>query len=174
MVKLNTTNVQQAVSHVQNIWMDTFKGNPFSFFFLDEYFNQQYNNEIQFGKLFGFFSLIAIVIACIGLVALVGFMIKQRTKEIGIRKVLGASVQDVLVLLTKEFIKLILLANLIAYPLGWLLMNNWLKDFAYRININWWIFFAAGLLAVIIALTTISFQAVKAAIANPVKSLRME
>ena len=174
LVKLNTTNVQQAVSHVQNVWMDTFKGNPFSFFFLDEYFNQQYNNEIQFGKLFGFFSLIAIVIACIGLVALVGFMIKQRTKEIGVRKVLGASVQDVLVLLTKEFIKLILLANLIAYPLGWLLMNNWLKDFAYRININWWIFFAAGLLAVIIALTTISFQAVKAAIANPVKSLRME
>src|SRR6266496_1157616 len=121
LVKLKTADVHQAVAHVQNVWTNTFKGNPFSFFFLDEYFNQQYKNEIQFGALFGFFSLIAIIIACIGLIALVAFMIKQRTKEIGVRKVLGASVQDVMILLVKDFVKLILLANLIAYPLSWLL-----------------------------------------------------
>src|SRR6266487_2195547 len=174
LVKLKTADVHQAVAHVQNVWTNTFKGNPFSFFFLDEYFNQQYKNEIQFGALFGFFSLIAIIIACIGLIALVSFMIKQRTKEIGVRKVLGASIQDVIVLLIKGFIKLILLANLIAYPLSWLLMNNWLKDFAYRISLSWYVFVLSSLVALFIAFATIALQAIKAAIANPVKSLRTE
>src|SRR6266516_3443224 len=143
-------------------------------FLLDEYFNQQYKNEIQFGALFGFFSLIAIIIACIGLIALVAFMIKQRTKEIGVRKVVGASIPDVIVLLVKDFIKLILLANLIAYPLGWLLMNNWLKDFVYRISLSWYVFVLSSLIALFIALATIALQAIKAAIANPVQSLRTE
>ena len=110
--------------------------------------------------------------ASIGLIALVAFMIRQRTKEIGVRKVLGANIRDILILLTKDFAKWILLANLIAWPLGWFLMNDWLKDFAYRTHIHWWLFLLAGGSALLIALLTISFQAVRAALVNPVKSLR--
>jgi putative ABC transport system permease protein len=173
LVKLKTTNIHRSVDYIQGNWKDIFPGNPFGFFFLDEFFNEQYKNESQFGALFGTFSMIAIVIACTGLFALVAFMIEQRTKEIGIRKVLGASLQDVIILLTAEFVKLLLLANLIAWPFGWILMNTWLSDFAYRINISWWIFVFAGLSAVILALLTIGFQAIKAGLTNPVKSLRM-
>jgi putative ABC transport system permease protein len=174
LVKVKTSNLPTAINQIQDEWSSVFKGNPFSYFFLDDYFNQQYKNELQFGMLFGFFSLIAIVIACIGLFALVAFMINQRTKEIGVRKVLGASLQHVMILLTKDFIQLILLANIISWPLGWFLMNNWLSDFAYRISISWWIFGLSGLTAVFIALATISFQAFKAATANPVKTLRSD
>jgi putative ABC transport system permease protein len=174
LVKVKTSNLPTAIHQIQDEWSSVFKGNPFSYFFLDDYFNQQYKNEMQFGMLFGFFSLIAIVIACIGLFALVAFMVRQRAKEIGVRKVLGASLQHVMILLTKEFIQLILLANIISWPLGWFLMNNWLSDFAYRISISWWIFGLSGLTAVFIALATISFQAFKAATANPVKALRSD
>jgi putative ABC transport system permease protein len=174
LVRIKTANIHQAIDQVQNAWNNAFKENPFSFSFLDEYFNRQYKSEIQFGILFGVFSIIAILIACIGLFALVAFMIEQRTKEIGVRKVLGAGVRDIITLLTKDFVRLVLIANLIAWPLGWSLMNSWLKDFAYRINISWWIFIAAGTLALLIALITVSFQAIKAAIANPVRSLRTE
>jgi putative ABC transport system permease protein len=174
LVKLKTANIPQSVEYIQNTWNDVFKGNPFGYFFLDEFFNRQYKNEQQFGVLFGMFSIIAIVIACIGLFALVAFMVQQRTKEIGVRKVLGASIQDITLLLTKQFIQLILIANVIAWPLGWLLMNNWLTDFVYRINISWWMFVLAGVSALVIALVTISFQAIKAALMNPVTSLRTE
>jgi len=174
LAKVNTANLQQAVDHIQNTWGDIFKGNPFGFFFLDEFFNHQYANEKQFGILFGIFSILAIVIACIGLFALIAFMIEQRFKEIGIRKVLGATMEDVLVLLTKDFIKWVLLANLIAWPVGWILMSNWLMDFAYRINIGWSIFALAGSSALLIAVMTISIQAVKVSLVNPIKSLRTE
>jgi putative ABC transport system permease protein len=174
LVKVKTANLHQTIDHIQNAWNSSFKENPFSFAFLDEYFNRQYKNELQFGVLFGAFSIIAIAIACIGLFALVAFMIGQRTKEIGVRKVLGASIQDLIVLLTKDFVRLVLLANLIAWPLGWWLMNSWLKDFAYHIHISWYIFVSAGLTAVLIALVTVSVQAIKAAFSNPVKSLRTE
>src|SRR6185503_10106253 len=112
--------------------------------FLDETFNRQYRSEIQFGVIFGIFSFLAIFIACTGLLALVAFMVRQRTKEIGVRKVLGANVHDIVFLLTKDFIRLIVMANFIAWPLGWWLMNNWLKDFAYRIHIHWLIFVLSG------------------------------
>ncbi len=174
LIKIKTGNIQHALAGIQNVWNDSFKENPFSYSFLDEFFDKQYKNQIQFGLLFGAFSVIAIVIACIGLFALVAFMTEQRTKEIGVRKILGATAKDVMFLLTKDFVKLILIANVVAWPLGWLLMNNWLKDFAYRIHINIWVFFIAGSAALIIAIATISFQAIKAAIANPVKSLRTE
>ena len=120
------------------------------------------------------FAGLTIFIACLGLFGLVTFTAEQRTKEIGIRKVLGATVPDVVGLLSKDFLKLVLIANVISWPLAWWAMSKWLQDFAYRINISWWIFLLAGLSALLIALITVSFQAIKAAIANPVKSLRSE
>ena len=174
LVKIRTAGVAAAIDQVRAAWKEAFKGNPFEYYFLDEYFNRQYNSEVQFGILFGAFSIVAIVIACIGLFALVAFMVQQRTKEIGVRKILGAGIQDLMLLLTKDFIRLVVLANFIAWPLGWWLMNNWLTDFAYHIHISAWVFIWAGLVAFLIALITISFQAVKAALANPVKSLRTE
>ena len=151
-----------------------FPGNLFDYYFLDDKFNKQYANDQLFGKIFGIFSGFAIFIACLGLLGLSLFATTQRTKEIGVRKVLGASVSNIVLLLSKDFIRLVFIAFLIASPVAWFIMNNWLSDFAYRINISWWVFIAAGMLAVFIALATISFQAIKAAIANPVKSLRTE
>jgi putative ABC transport system permease protein len=174
LVKLNTSRFSSALPLIQSAWMNNFKDNPFEFTFLDESFNQQYRNDIQFGIIFGIFSLLAISIACIGLFALVAFMIRQRTREIGVRKVLGAGIGDILLLLTKDFIRLIVIANLIAWPLGWLLMSDWLKDFAYRIHINLLVFILSGFMALLIAIITISFQAIRAALANPVNSLRAE
>jgi len=174
LVKIKAGNIPQATRAVENAWNDSFKGNPFGYYFLDDYFDRQYKSEIQFGIIFGAFSIIAITIACIGLIALVAFMIEQRTKEIGVRKILGAEVQDIILLLTRDFVWLVFLANIIAWPLGWLLMNNWLTDFAYRIHISWLVFIAAGSTAFIIAIATISAQAIKAALTNPIKSLRTE
>jgi putative ABC transport system permease protein len=174
LVKIKTGDIPQAIGAVESAWTANFKDNPFGYYFLDDYFDRQYKSEVQFGIIFGAFSMIAIIIACIGLIALVAFMIEQRTKEIGVRKVLGAGMQDIVVLLTRDFVWLVFLANIIAWPLGWLLMNNWLKDFAYRIHIGWVVFIGAGAAAFIIALTTISIQAIKAALTNPIKSLRTE
>jgi putative ABC transport system permease protein len=174
LIKLRASGIGFAVERVQTAWTANFANNPFEFSFLDESFNRQYQYEIQFGSIFGIFALLAIAIASIGLFALVAFVIKQRTKEIGVRKVLGASLSDVLVLLSKDFLRLILIANVIAWPVGWLLMNSWLKDFAYRISMNWLVFVFSGGIALIIAMATISIQAVKAALANPIKSLRTE
>lgn len=174
LVKLKTSRLHEAVKHIETAWKNNFKDNPFNFTFLDDFFNRQYQTEIQFGAVFGIFSLLAILIACTGLFALLSFTIRQRTREIGVRKILGASLRDVFQLLAKDFVRLVLIANLIAWPLGWWLMNNWLKDFAYRISIQWPVFFVAGCLALLIALVTICFQTVKAALANPIKSLRSE
>jgi putative ABC transport system permease protein len=151
-----------------------FPGNPFDYFFLDERFNQQYKNDQLFGKAFTLFAGLAIFIACLGLMGLSAFGTSQRIKEIGIRKVLGASVSNIVLLLSKDFVWLILVAFIIASPIAWWIMHQWLRDFAYRIPLNPWIFAAAGLLAVLIAIVTISFQAIKAAMAAPVKSLRTE
>jgi putative ABC transport system permease protein len=174
LVKIRAGDIPQAVAAVESAWNANFKENPFGYYFLDDYFDRQYKSEVQFGIIFGAFSIIAIAIACIGLIALVAFMIEQRTKEIGVRKVLGAGMQDIVVLLTRDFVWLVFLANIIAWPLGWWLMNNWLKDFAYRIHIGWLVFIGAGAAAFVIALTTISIQAIKAALTNPIKSLRAE
>ena len=146
----------------------------FDYYFLDESFNRQYTNDQLFGKVFAIFSAFAIFIACLGLLGLSLFSTAQRTKEIGIRKVLGASVVKIVTLLSKDFLRLVVIAFIIASPVAWWIMHQWLQDFEYRIGISVWIFFVAGLLAIIIALGTISFQAIKAAMANPVKSLRAE
>lgn len=173
-VKVNTKDIEQTMAAIKAKFDAFFPGNLFDFYFLDESYNRQYADDILFGKVFGIFSGLAVLIACLGLLGLSLYTTLQRTKEIGVRKVLGASVSNIVILLSKDFIKLVLFAFVIASPVAWWVMNNWLNDFAYRINMSAWIFIAAGLLAVVIALATISFQSIKAAIVNPVKSLRMD
>src|SRR5688572_12999946 len=173
-LRINTSNLPGTIDHVKKSWTTAFRGNPFEYFFLDEYFGQQYASDRKFEKLFVSFAVLAIIIGCLGLFGLSAYTASQRVKEIGIRKVLGASVPDITKMLSKDFIKLILIAIVIASPIAWWAMNKWLEDFAYRVNISWWIFVAAGALALMIAMLTVSFQAIKAAIANPVKSLRTE
>jgi putative ABC transport system permease protein len=139
---------------------------------MDEDFNRQYNTERRTGQIFISFTVLAILVACLGIFALVAYAAEQRVKEIGIRKVLGASVFSIVNLLSFNFIKLVMVALVLAFPLAWFAMNKWLEGFAYRINIGWEIFAAAGIMALLIAIVTVSFQAVKAALANPVKSLK--
>jgi len=172
--KVNTANINQLVAQIQSKWKSMAPGLPFSYRFLDDSFNEMYRNEQRVGKIALVFSVLAIFIACLGLFGLATFIAEQRTKEIGIRKVLGASVQGIVQMLSKDFMKLVAISFVIAAPLAWYFMNKWLQDFAYRISISWWVFVAAGLAALLIALLTVSFQAVRAAISNPVKSLRTE
>jgi putative ABC transport system permease protein len=173
-IKVSTDHLPSVIEQIKKIYAVFFPGNIFDYSFLDEKFNQQYSNDKLFGKAFGIFAGFAIIIASLGLLGLSLFSTIQRTKEIGVRKVLGASVSQIIVLLSRDFIKLVLIALLIATPISWFVMHGWLQDFAYRISISVWVFVLAGLLAVLIALFTISFQALKAAAANPVKSLRTE
>jgi len=173
-VKVDPKNITTTVASIKNEYAKFFPGNIFDYSFLDERFNKQYANDQLFGKAFSIFSGFAICIACLGLLGLALFATAQRTKEIGVRKVLGASVSNIVLLLSKDFIKLVLVAFVIASPVAWFVMHGWLLDFAYRINIDWWIFALSGLLAVFIALATISYQAIKAATMNPVKSLKSE
>ena len=173
-LKIKTSNVPATIASVQKTWNKFFPADPFNYYFLDDLFDQQYKADQSFGKIFGLFAFLAIIIACFGLLGLSAYNVLQRTKEIGIRKVLGASVQNVLYILSKDFITLVLIAFVIAVPVTWFIMHNWLQDFAYRINIQIWVFAIAGVLAILIALLTIGIQALKAAVANPVKSLRTE
>jgi putative ABC transport system permease protein len=172
--KVSTSNIQQLVKEVEKKWTAMAPGRPFRYRFMDESFNNMYSAEQRVGKIAFTFALLAILIACLGLFGLATFIAEQRTKEIGIRKVLGASVQGLVRLLSVDFLKLVAISFLFAAPAAWYFMNKWLQDFAYRIDITWWVFVVAGMLAIIIALLTVSFQAVKAALANPVKSLRTE
>lgn len=173
-VEIASVNIRQTVENIERTWSKLAPQRPLEFSFLDESFNKQYQSEIQFGKVFVMFTSLAIIVACLGLFGLALFSIQQRTKEIGIRKVLGASVTGITGLLSRDFIKLVFVAILIASPISWYAMTRWLQDYTYRITISWWLFVIAGLVALLIALLTVSFHAVKAAIANPVKSLRME
>jgi putative ABC transport system permease protein len=173
-VKIDPKNVIATVAAVKVKYQSFFPGNLFDYSFLDEQFNAQYKNDELFGKAFSIFGGFAIFIACLGLLGLSLFATLQRTKEIGVRKVLGASVSNIVLLLSKDFIKLVVVAIVIAVPIAYFILHNWLQDFAYRITISWWIFGLAGIVAIIVALATISFQAVKAATSNPVKSLRSE
>ncbi len=172
--KLNAANIPDVLKQAESKWKAMAPGMPFSYRFLDESFNQMYRTEQRIGRIILIFSTLAILIACLGLFGLSTFIAEQRTKEIGIRKVLGASVSGIVQLLSKDFIKLVALSFIFAAPLAWYFMNKWLQDFAYRIHISWWIFLLAGVLAVTIALVTVSFQAIKAALMNPVRSLRTE
>lgn len=167
-------NTEAALTHIENTWKKFLPETPFDYAFLDERFADLYKSEQQQQSIFTIFSCIAIFIACLGLFGLSAFTITQRIKEIGIRKVLGASVGSIVNLISKEFLLLVIIASFIAFPVAWYAMNTWLQDFAYRINIAWWIFIAAGVTALLVAFVTISFQAIKAALANPVKSLRTE
>jgi putative ABC transport system permease protein len=173
-LRIHANKIDQVLSQIKNKWQAMAPSQPFEYAFLDEEFNSQYGSEQKTGKLFISFAILAILIASLGLFGLVTYAAEQRTKEIGIRKVLGATVGYITRMLSKEFLKLVLVASAIAFPIGWWMMHKWLQDFAYRTDINWWIFATAGLIAALIALLTVSFQAVKAAMQNPIKSLRSE
>ena len=173
-VKTATGKTRDAISAIENIWKKENPNLPFEYHFLDETIDKQYTKEIQTGEIFSWFSLIAIFISCLGLYGLSLFIIENRTKEIGVRKVLGASIPGILKLFYNDFSKLILLSTIIACPLTWYGINKWLQNFAYRIDINVWVFVLSGGIALVIALATVSFQAIKAATANPVESLRYE
>lgn len=173
-IKTDGRNAQKAINAAQEQFKQYNGQYPFDYTFLDDIFNNLYKGEQREGTLFNYFAGIAIMISCLGLLGLAAFTAQVRTREIGVRKVLGASVTEIIGLLAKDFIKLVLIAIAIAIPAAWFSMNKWLEDFAYRINIGWYVFVLAGLMAILIAFITISFQSVKAALANPVKSLRSE
>jgi putative ABC transport system permease protein len=173
-MRINTKNIPALISEVERKWNSMGPDQPFSYSFLDADFNKIYNGEQRTGKLFITFAIFAIFIACLGLFGLVTYAAEQRIKEIGVRKVLGASVGEIVAMISKDFIKLVLIAFVIAFPVAWWMMNKWLQSFAYRINISWWVFALAGSLTIAIALITVSFQAIKAAMANPVNNLRSE
>jgi putative ABC transport system permease protein len=173
-VKIEEANVKNKLSRIRDLYKRDFPGEPFNYSFIDEVFDKQYTTEQKMGELFISSAGIAIFIASLGLFGLAVFAARQKVKEIGIRKVLGASVINIVSLISKDFISLVVLSVIIASPIAWFVMNKWLQQFAYRLNLQWWVFLAAGGTAVLVALITISFQAVKAAVANPVKSLRSE
>ncbi|RYU87830.1 FtsX-like permease family protein [Mucilaginibacter terrigena] len=173
-IKLSTTNITSTMQSVERIWKQTFPNYVYEYQFLDEKIAGFYKQENQLAQLYKTFAVIAIFLSCLGLYGLASFMAVQRVKEVGIRKVLGATAGSIVYLFSKEFIILVAIAFAIATPIAWYYMHQWLQDYVYRVNISWWLFAAGGLAAIIIALATISFQAIKAAIANPVKSLRSE
>lgn len=173
-VKVATTDVTATIAAIKAKWDKFVPSRSFDYFFLDEFFDRQYRSEERFGSLFFNFAVLAILISCLGLLGLASYSTLQRTKEVGVRRVLGASVTGVVRLLSADFLKLVGIAFLISCPIAWFAMHQWLKDFAYRTPISWWVFLGSGLAALIIAFATISYQAIKAAVSSPVKSLRSE
>jgi len=173
-VKINGDKAKQALAFIKTVWDKNCTGHPFEYQFLDDHFEEVYQADAQVSKIVGVLAALAIIISCLGLFGLASYSAEKRIKEVGIRKVMGASMQSVVTLLSKQFLKLVIIANIIAWPIAWLAVHSWLQDYAYRIEISWWVFLAAGLAAVMIALITVSYQAIKAAVANPVKSLRTE
>ena len=174
LIRVKPENLSNSINFLENKWEEIFPDQIYEYSFFDEDFNIVYKTETRLGNIFNFITVLALLVACLGLFGLVHFSTERRSKEIGIRKVFGSSVLNIVALLTKDFIKWILIANLIAWPIAYYIINKWLQDFAYRIDISWWIFVLAGAIALLIALTTVSFQAIKAADANPVESLRYE
>jgi putative ABC transport system permease protein len=174
LIKTKTKDVAGLLATIKKRWQDFGPEDPIDYAFLDDLYNKTYDAEQKTGTILNIFALLTILVACLGLFGLATYTAEQRSKEIGIRKVLGASVSQVTTMLSKEFIKLVLIACVIAFPLSYWVMNKWLQDFAYRINISWAVFVFAGLTALFIALCTVSFRAIKAALTNPVKSLRTE
>jgi len=173
-IKADVSNTSRVMDLIAATWKKYFPAALLDYNFLDNQIRDQYKEEQRFSKIFSCFSILSLLIACLGLYGLISYAASRRTREIGIRKVLGSSVNGIVVLLTKDFLKLLVLALLIATPIAWYTMQNWLQDFAFRINISWWMLFASGVLVLFIALATVSFQAIKAAMANPVKNLRTE
>jgi len=173
-VRIMPGNFERTLDFIKGKWQSTFPGEQFEFSFLDDRVNQLYTSEKKMQKIFIIFSSLSILVACLGLLGLVSFTSEIRTKEIGIRKVLGASIVSVVVLLSKEFIKWVLIANIVAWPLAWFMMNKWLQNFAYRVNIGWIVFVLAALVTMFIAIFTFIFQTIKTACSNPADSLRYE
>lgn len=173
-IRFNPKNISETLGLIQEKWKSVDPGHPFNFFFLDEYFGRQYISDERLSKIFGAFTLFAIFIACLGLFGMASFMAEQRTKEIGIRKVLGASIPGVVTLMSRDFIKLILVANVIAWPIAYFTIRSWLQNFAYQARINIWIFLQTAALAIGIALITVSYQSVKSALTNPVDAIKYE
>lgn len=173
-VKINGSRAKDALRHIESVWKKVCVGIPYEYQFLDDHFKEVYRADSQISTIVGTLAILAIIISCLGLFGLASYAAEKRVKEVGIRKVLGASLQHIVFKLSKDFLKYVLIAALIALPLSWFAINKWLQDYAYRVEISWWIFLVAVVMALLIALITISFQAIKAAIANPVKSLRTE
>ena len=173
-VKVNGDKASQAIALVQKVWQDNFPGHPLQYQFLDDHFKEVYRTDAQITQMVGILAFLAILISCLGLFGLASYSAERRIKEIGVRKVLGASMSSIVALLSKHFVKLVLIANAIAWPLAWYAVNHWMQDYAYRLPMSWWVFIVAGVAALGIALVTVSFLAMKAAAANPVESLRTE
>jgi len=174
LASVQSNKMKSVLNQLEANWKSFAPAVPFEYSFLDKNFEALYNSEQRMGTVFGIFTCLSIIVACLGLFGLSVYTAERRTREIGIRKVLGATVQNLVSLMSKEFVKLVLIAAIIAFPLAWWAMNKWLQNFAYRVSIEWWVFIGAGVLAGLIALITISFQSIKTAMANPVKSLRTE
>jgi putative ABC transport system permease protein len=173
-LKAEMTDVSKLISELEKIWISHYPGNPFHYFFLDDFYDEQYRAEQRFSGLFLASSLLAIILACLGLSGLSAYSIIRRTKEIGIRKTNGAGISRVMVLLNKDFVTWVAVAFVIASPIAWFTMNKWLQNYAYKTELSWWIFALAGIIAIIIALLTVSWQSWRAATKNPVESLRHE
>ena len=173
-MRIKTDNLPAFINRLEANWNEMAPGQPFSYTFMDESFDQMYDAEQRIGSIIGTFAFLAIFIACIGLIGLSTFIAQQRTKEIGIRKVLGASTIGLVQLLSRDFVRLVIVALIIAVPLAWWAMNTWLQSFAYRIDLGPGVFALAAVVAVLIALATVSIQSIRAALANPVESLKGE
>jgi putative ABC transport system permease protein len=171
---INTLDYKVLLSKIEAAWIKNIPEEPFSFSFLDQKVQQQYESEISLSRIINLFTVIAILISCLGLFGLAAFSAQQRSKEIGVRKVLGASVISVARLLSKEFLKLVMIAFLISAPVAWLASDKWLEGFAYKVNISWWMFAIAAVLVMAIALVTVSLQAIRAGMSNPVDALKTE
>jgi putative ABC transport system permease protein len=173
-IRVNTNNLTALLAQINSAWKELNPNIQINYSFMDQDFDASYRTEQRTGQIFIIFTTLAIVIACLGLFGLAAYAAEQRTKEIGIRKVLGASVTAITRMLSIDFVKLVGISILIASPIAWYLMNLWLRDFAYRINIQWWVLVAAGGAALLVAVITVSFQSIRAALANPVDSLKNE
>jgi putative ABC transport system permease protein len=173
-VRIHTGNVRETMAHIRETWQEIMTGTPFEFSFLDKIYDDQYRNEERTGHVFTIFTFFALFVACLGLLGLASFAAEQRTKEIGIRKILGASVPGIILMMSREFIRWVLIANIISWPIAYYIMHRWLQSFAYRSDIGLLVFILSGFIALVIALLTVSFQTIKAAIVNPVVSLRYE
>jgi putative ABC transport system permease protein len=171
---VNGSDLNETISKIEDEYKEAFPGNPFDYYFLDDFFDSQYKDDQQFAKIFGLFAALAIVIACLGLFGLASFTTTQKLREIGIRKVLGASVSSILSLLSWQFFKLVMIASLIGLPLTWYGIDSWLGNFAFRIGLQWDMFVVPVVILLIIALTTVSFQIIRGASINPARILRSE
>jgi putative ABC transport system permease protein len=173
-VKLNTADIRSSVEYIKQKWSGIIPDSPFEYFFYDSFYDQLYKKEELFGNIIFLFSAVAILIACMGLFGLAAFYSEKRTKEIGIRKVNGAIISEVIFMLNKEFTKWVVISFFLAIPVAWYSMHKWLESFAYKTELSFWIFGLAGLIAIVIALLTVSWQSWRAATKNPVEALRYE